>query len=143
TRINQLKPGPGFEALADWYSAYARSRSMQSTSPTFALTPDKKKEYLDAAIADVRKAIELAPTNPGSVEWRRSGAAWIATKVALMPANTPPDTIKKLAVEARQWMDDAIDMAGKRPDLANQMASFQRTQQQVEEQLTKKGAPRS
>lgn len=143
-RIIQLKPGPGFEALADWYSAYAKFQTFGSTSPTFALTPQKKIDYLDGAIADVRKAIELMPNDPGSWQWRQNGAAWIAIKITLSPASvTPTEANKKLAAEARQWMDDAIDMAGKRPDLSGQMANLQRTQQQVEKQLTDKGLPRT
>ncbi len=71
TRILQLKPGPHFEALADWYAANAHFRSLKSTSPTF--TQDKKKEFIDAAIGDVRNAVTAAPNDPGAYEWRALG----------------------------------------------------------------------
>ena len=40
-------------------------------------------------------------------------------------------------------MDEAIDMAAKRPDLAGSMAQFQRIQSDLETELTAKGLPRS
>ena len=90
-RIVQLKPGPHFEALASWYAANARSRSLKSAPA------DKKKDYLDGAVADVRKAIEIAPSDPGSYEWRAFGSKLLAVKLQLAPANTAPDTLKTWA----------------------------------------------
>jgi len=140
-RIAQLKPGPRTVALADWYSANAKTRSALSSSPTF--TAQKKKEFSDAAIDDIRKAIELAPDDPSSWQWREVGARLLGVKITLLPAATPADTVKTLGTEARKWIDDAIDQAGKRPDLADKMDALQRAQQDLDGVLTKKGLPRT
>ncbi len=140
-RIAQLKPGPHFEALASWYAANAKSRSLKSTSPT--ITADKKKEFFESALTDVKKAIDLAPNDPGSYEWRAFGAKLLAAKLQVAPANTPPETIKGLGTQARQWIDEAISQVAKRPDLADQLAGLQRVRQQLDTLLTAKGVPRS
>jgi serine/threonine protein kinase len=139
-RVARLKPGPHLEAAADWYSANAKSRSAISSSPTF--TPAKKKEFSDGAIDDIRKAIDLAPDDPGSWEWRAMGAKLMGVKITLLPANTPAETIKKLGTEARRWIDEAVDQAGKRPDLAGNLDALTRIQQDLDGVLTKKGLPR-
>ena len=140
-RVAQLKPGPRMEAMADWYSANAKTRSAISSSPTF--TPQKKKEFSDGAIDDIRKAIGLAPDDPGSWQWRAIGARLMGVKITLLPAATSPETIKTLGTEARKWIDDAIDQAGKRPDLAGNLEALQRMQQELDGVLTKKGVPRT
>ena len=48
-----------------------------------------------------------------------------------------------LGTEARKWIDDAVEQAGKRPDLAGNMDALQRAQQELDTVLTKKGLPRS
>ncbi len=140
-RIAQLKPGPRTVALADWYAANAKSRSAISSSPTF--TPQKKKEFSDGAVDDIRNAIKLAPDDPASWEWRKLGALLMGVKIKLLPPNATPDTIKALGSEARKWIDDAIDQAGKRPDLAGTMDTLLRIQQDLDALLTNKGLPRS
>jgi serine/threonine protein kinase/tetratricopeptide (TPR) repeat protein len=140
TRIGQLKPGPHFEALANWYAANAYSRNVRSASGSFP--PDQKPKYFDGALSEVRKAISTAPNDPGSWEWRLSGVKLLNAKIQVAPANTPPDTLKALGTEARQWMDDAIAMVGKRSDLASQMDALQRAQQDLERLLTAKKVPR-
>jgi hypothetical protein len=140
-RVAQLKPGPRLEALASWYSANAKSRSAFSSSPTF--TPAKKEEFRTGAIDDIRKAIQLAPTDPASWQWRAAGSRLLGVNVQLAPATTTPDTLKKWAAEARQWIGDAIEMVAKRPDLAEQMSALQRNQQDLDTVLTKKGLPRT
>ncbi len=140
-RIAQLKPGPHFEALASWYAANAKSRSLKSTSPT--ITAEKKKEFFDTALADVKKAIDAAPNDPGSYEWRTFGAKLLAAKLQVAPANTPPETIKSLGTQARQWIDEAIAQVAKRPDLSDQMDALQRVRQQLDTLLTAKGVPRT
>ncbi len=67
----------------------------------------------------------------------------LGAKITFLPPATPPDTFKTLRAEARKWIDDAIDQAGKRPDLAGNMDALQRTQQELDTMLTKKGLPRS
>jgi hypothetical protein len=139
-RVAQLKPDPHTQALADWYSANAKSRSVLSSSPTF--TPQKKKEFSDGAIDDIRKAIALAPDDPDSWQWRTLGARLMGVKIMLLPATAPADTVKTLGTEARKWIDGAIEMAGRRPDLAANMDALTRTQQELDGVLTKKGLPR-
>jgi tetratricopeptide (TPR) repeat protein len=139
-RVIQLKPGPHMEAMADWYSANAKTRSVLSSSPTF--TPQKKKEFSEGAIDDIRKAIALAPDDPDSWQWRVLGANLMGLKIKLLPATTPADTIKTLGTEARKWIDDALDQAGKRPDLAGNMDALGRAQQDLDGVLTKRGQPR-
>src|SRR5262249_39910791 len=70
-RIVQLKPGPHFEALANWYAANAYSKNINSTSASFPR--DQKAKYLDGALSEVRKSINTAPADPGSWEWRLFG----------------------------------------------------------------------
>ncbi|MCC7087324.1 MAG: serine/threonine protein kinase [Pirellulales bacterium] len=139
-RIEQLKPDPKFAALANWYAARARAQSLNSNSPSF--TTDFKKQALDPAIAAIRKAIQLAPNDPNSWDWRSTGASLIGIRLSLPATTLPelaPEKIKSLAAEARQWTDDAITMASKRPDLANQLKGLQRKQQDLETSLKAKG----
>jgi hypothetical protein len=112
-----------------------------SGSPALAL--QKKIEYNDGAVDDLRKAIELVPDDPGSWQYRAKGAQLMGVKIALLPATTSKDVIKTLGTEGRKWIDDAIDQAGKRPDLAGNMEALQRTQQELDGVLTKKGVPRT
>jgi serine/threonine protein kinase len=135
-RIKQLKPGPAFEAIADFYAANAKQRSLLSTSSTF--TPDKKKEYQNEIVADVQNAIQAAPNDPASWEWRAYGARLLTARLTSAAA----ETVKSQGPIARQWIDDAIGMAGKRPDLAPKMAQLQRIQQDLDAVLTKNGLPR-
>jgi tetratricopeptide (TPR) repeat protein len=138
-RVIQLKPGPRMEAYAYWYLAEAKWKSMLSSSPSF--TQAKKLELRDSAIEDFRKAIELSPNDPDSYQWRRSAVMLTIVKV---PSSTAaPEALKKMATEARTWIDDAIAAVGKRPDLSGQLTGLQRLQQQLDEALTKKGMPRS
>src|SRR5262249_38964810 len=104
-------------------------------------TPAKKVEFRDGAIADIRKAIQSAPTDPNSWLWRRMGAVLVGTKFSL--DTVQPEVGKPLAAEARKWINDAIDMAGKRQDLANSMSNLQRVQGELEKILTAKGFPQS
>ncbi|HZZ29975.1 MAG TPA: serine/threonine-protein kinase [Pirellulales bacterium] len=137
-RVIQLKPGPRTEAMADWYSANVKFRSAQSSSPTF--TAAKKLEYRKGALEDVRKAITLAPDAPDSWRWRTFAARALGIEIQLAAAknDVTPDTLKKWAAEARGWINQAIDQAGKRPDLADQMSNLQRAQQDLEKTLTDK-----
>ncbi|HEY2881707.1 MAG TPA: hypothetical protein VGJ15_04725, partial [Pirellulales bacterium] len=135
-RMSQLKPGPGYEAIAKFYAANAKQRSLLSPSSTF--TPDKKQEFKNEIVADVQNAIQLAPTDPGSWEWRAWGARIIQAKLLSASA----ETIKSQGPTARQWIDDAIDIAAKRPDLAGKMAQLQRIRQDLDTFLTKNGLPR-
>ena len=72
-RVKQLKPGPALEAIADFYTANAKQRSLLSTSSTF--TAEKKKEYQNEIVADVQTSRFNWPHNdPRSWEWRGYGA---------------------------------------------------------------------
>jgi hypothetical protein len=133
-RVGQLKPDPKFEALGNWYASRAKAQSLRSTSPTF--TPQIKQQFLDGAIADIRKAIEQAPNDPGSWDWRSTGAMLIGTK--LFPATATAEMVKTLGAEGRQWINDAITIVGKRPDLSGQLERLQRVQQQLETVLASK-----
>ena len=141
SRVVQLKPGAHLEALADWCAASAKLRSTRSNSATF--TAAKKQDYLKSGVDDVKKAIEAAPNDPDSWEWRRRGAIMLGTMISLSGASTPPDLLKTQAAEARRWIDDAIEMAAKRPNLADKLESIQRDQQDLEKALTAKGMPRT
>jgi hypothetical protein len=140
-RVVQLKPGPRFEAFANWYAANAKSKSLIAKTPTF--TAKKLDEYRESVVPDVRKAIALAPADPASWEWRQFGARLLAAKVQLLPATATPETVKPLATEARQWIDDAVEMAKKRPDLADKVPGLVRVQADLDGVLTKKGLPRT
>ncbi|HEY2882315.1 MAG TPA: protein kinase [Pirellulales bacterium] len=139
-RVVELKPGPNLEAAALWYEFNAKSKSYRSNSPT--ITKEKKDAYRTTAVDDIRKAIDLAPSDPNSWQWRQLGAKMLAVNVLLADSTTKPETLKKWAADARKWIDDAIDQAAKRPDLAGQMAGLQRDQQELETTLTTKGLPR-
>jgi serine/threonine protein kinase len=139
SRVIQLKAGPQFEAAANWYAANAKWRSVRSTSPS--ITQQKKQEYSSGAIDDLRNAIQLAPNDPSSIEWRSLGTR-LATLKLTLPA-TKPEVVKSLGPEARKWINDAIEMAAKRPDWASQMSALQRFQSDLENALTAKGLPRS
>ncbi|HTQ40856.1 MAG TPA: hypothetical protein VMJ32_17690, partial [Pirellulales bacterium] len=140
-RVIQLKADPHSEALADWNAANAKFKSVLSSSPTFTVA--KKLEYRKGALEDVRKAIALAPDNPDSWAWRSFGARALGIEVQLAKADVPKETLAKWAAEARGWIDEAVDMAGKRPDLADQMTNLQRQQQDLENTLMAKGLPRT
>src|SRR5690606_4079017 len=112
-RVLQLKPGPRLASLAHMQAARARSRSMLSSSTTF--TPEQKQAFLDQAIADIRHAIAESPSDPSSWEWRAMGAKFIGVKLARAAA--ADEAVTKLAIEARDWIDEAIAMAASRPDL--------------------------
>ena len=71
-RVIQLNPGPAFEALANYNAARTKVQSLSSTSSTF--TPEKKKEYQSELVANLEKAIQLAPNDPNTLEWRSFGA---------------------------------------------------------------------
>jgi acetyl-CoA carboxylase carboxyltransferase component len=53
------------------------------------------------------------------------------------------ESLKGPAAEARRWIDEAIAMAAKRPDLGNTLEALQRSQQDLEKILTGKGLPRT
>src|SRR5262249_42239892 len=130
---------PQFEAAANWYAANAKWRSVRSTSTT--ISQPKKQEYISGAIDDLRSAIQLAPNDPSSIEWRSLGARLATLKLTL--PTTTKEVVKVLGPEARTWINDAIEMAAKRPDLAGQMSALQRFQSDLETALTVKGLPRS
>jgi len=140
SRAVQLKPGSHLEALANWYSASAKWRGVSSNSPTFA---PKKQEFLKSVVDDIRKAIDAAPSDPASWEWRQFGAKIFGITVPAAAAGTAPsESLKKSAAEARRWIDEAIDMAAKRPDLTGKLDSLQRDRQDLDQTLTAKGLPR-
>jgi serine/threonine protein kinase len=136
-RVMQLNPGPAFEALANYYTAKTKVQSLSSTSSTF--TPEKKKEYQNELVANLEKAIQLAPNDPNTLEWRSFGAKVLGARIV---ASASAETAKTLGPVARRWIDDAIDMAAQRADLAGNMASLKRTQQDLDAVLTKYGLPR-
>ncbi|HEY2827680.1 MAG TPA: hypothetical protein VGJ04_08780, partial [Pirellulales bacterium] len=140
-RAIRLNPAPHMGAMAYWYSANAKFKSLSSSSPTF--TAAKKQEYITGAIDDIRAAIRAAPDDPGSWEWRAKGAQLLGAVISRTTAATPSDAIKKQAAEARGWIDDAIDQVSKRPDLTDKMTNLQRIQQDLETTLTSKGLPRT
>ncbi len=134
-RVIQLSPGPAFEAAANYWLAKAKSQSLLSTSSSF--TADKKNEYRNELVTNIEKAIQLAPNDPGSWEWRRDGAIILQARIT---ANATPESAKALGPEARRWINEAIEMVAKRPDLATEkMAGLQRIQQNLEAVLTKYG----
>jgi hypothetical protein len=140
-RVVQLKPGAHLEALADWCSAKAKLQSYISNSASF--TDAKKQEFLKGAVDDARRAIEAAPNDPGSWEWRWIGAKAFGAIVKRSGAAVTAESLKAQAAEARQWIDDAIAAAAKRSDLAGQLEALQRDQQELEQTLTAKGLPRA
>lgn len=140
-RVVQLKPGAHLEALADWCSAKAKLQSYVSNSASF--TDAKKQEFLKGAVDDARKAIEAAPNDPGSWEWRWIGAKAFGAIVKRSGPAVTAESLKAQAAEARQWIDDAIAAAAKRSDLAGQLEALQRDQQELEQTLTVKGLPRA
>ena len=86
-RIVQLKPGPRLEAFANWYAANAKSKSLIARTPTF--TAKKLDEYRESVVPDVRKAITLAPNDPGSWEWRQFGKSCWPQKFRLLRQARP------------------------------------------------------
>ena len=91
----------------------------------------------------MRNAITAAPNDPDSWEWRRDGATALGAMVTLNLAGTTPEAMRPSAAEARRWINEAIDIAGKRPDLSGKLDSLQRSQQELEQSLTAKGLPKS
>ena len=136
-RVIQLNPGPAFEALANYNAARTKVQSLSSTSATF--TPEKKKEYQSEVVANLEKAIQLAPNDPNTLEWRSFGAKVLGARIV---ASASPETAKTLGPVARRWIDDAIEMAAQRADLTSNMSSLKRTQQDLDAVLTKYGLPR-